>query len=315
MVKSLLNKFYYWSLPAAVCLGLLGFPAEAAAGGTAPEKENPDSLAVVRARWNTRRIQKGIVLKQFHFTDSSLFGSNQFISIVEIDAPRKRRRPGKSHEIRIAAREKLTPVSVFAREEGAGVALNGSFFALGKPYNSVDYLRIGGRELAPNERKGPDRLMHQLGAVAVQDGNLYILKADTSAAWESTVRAEDLLTSGPLLRIGGRDEPLREDSFYVTRHPRTAVGKTAGGKVLFIAVDGRSPQAGGMSLQELQQVFRWLGAADLLNLDGGGSTTLYIRPDLLKGVSQEDGVVNHPTDNRKFDHAGARSVANVLIVK
>ena len=44
---------------------------------------------------------------------------------------------------------------------------------------------------------------------------------------------------------------------------------------------------------------RW----ERLNLDGGGSSTMWTR---------HHGVVNHPSDNRKFDHAGERPVHNAL---
>ena len=53
---------------------------------------------------------------------------------------------------------------------------------------------------------------------------------------------------------------------------------------------------------------RWLGADYAINLDGGGSTTLYV-----EGAS-DNGVVNHPTDNRKFDNKGERKVANAILV-
>lgn len=310
------GKTILFYLPAALFLSLSSGPADLRAADILPQ-EDQDSLTVVGTRWNTVRLKKGISLKQYHFTDHSLFGSNQSVSIVEIDLPRKNRHSGKTPRIDIVAREKLTPVGVIAREEKALVAINGSFFALNKPYNSVDYLRVDGRELAPNEYKdGTQRLRHQLGAIAVQNGRLSILKADTSAVWETTVEAEDLLTSGPLLRIHGQDEPLRNDSFYIQRHPRTAVGITEEGKIWLITIDGRNAQAQGMSLEELQKMFRWLGASDLLNLDGGGSTTLYIRPDLGgKKVSHEEGIVNYPTDNHKFDHRGVRSVANAVIVR
>jgi exopolysaccharide biosynthesis protein len=52
---------------------------------------------------------------------------------------------------------------------------------------------------------------------------------------------------------------------------------------------------------------RWLKAIDAINLDGGGSTTLW--------VNNEIGVVNFPTDNKKWDHEGQRKVANVLLLK
>ncbi|RZK18814.1 MAG: hypothetical protein EOO86_09245 [Pedobacter sp.] len=53
------------------------------------------------------------------------------------------------------------------------------------------------------------------------------------------------------------------------------------------------------------------GSVDFVkvNFDGGGSTTLWINgmPD--------GGIINYPTDNKKWDHEGQRKVANVILVK
>lgn len=86
------------------------------------------------------------------------------------------------------------------------------------------------------------------------------------------------VAAGPVLLAGGVRRPfLRYDNQYAqTRAPRSAIGFSADGKRAWVvAVDGR--QAGvsvGMSLRELTDLFVVLGAADALNLDGGGSTTL-----------------------------------------
>jgi exopolysaccharide biosynthesis protein len=78
---------------------------------------------------------------------------------------------------------------------------------------------------------------------------------------------------------------------------------------LFITIDGRDDNAAGMNLFELRNFLRWMKACDAINLDGGGSTTLWIynQPD--------NGVVNYPSDNKVWDHLGERKVANVLLVK
>lgn len=88
-------------------------------------------------------------------------------------------------------------------------------------------------------------------------------------------------------------------SFVETRHPRTAVAKLKDGKFLMITADGRSEASGGIGLQDLAEYLLSLGAIDAMNLDGGGSTTMFL-----------DGkVVNHPSDKE-----GERKVSDVIIV-
>lgn len=65
---------------------------------------------------------------------------------------------------------------------------------------------------------------------------------------------------------------------FFSRHPRTGVGSTPDGRVLFVTVDGRQPgYSVGMTLERFAKLFKDLGATYALNLDGGGSTTLVIK--------------------------------------
>jgi hypothetical protein len=89
-----------------------------------------------------------------------------------------------------------------------------------------------------------------------------------------------------------------DGAFITARHPRTAVGYN-GSRIYLLAADGRQPgYSAGMSLPELAQAMLELGCTDALNLDGGGSTTLWARGAL----------VNRPSDGRE------RPVANALMV-
>ncbi|MEZ4458022.1 MAG: phosphodiester glycosidase family protein [Gemmatimonadales bacterium] len=91
-------------------------------------------------------------------------------------------------------------------------------------------------------------------------------------------------------------------NFGPVRHPRTAAGIAAGGRrLLLVVVDGRQqPYSDGMTLRELADLMRSLGASSAINLDGGGSTTMVAGLDSLR-------IVNRPSDA-----AGERPVANAL---
>jgi exopolysaccharide biosynthesis protein len=95
--------------------------------------------------------------------------------------------------------------------------------------------------------------------------------------------------------------------FYDKRHPRAAFGIDADGYAYLVVIDGRFPgKADGASIFETAYICHLLGMTDAINLDGGGSTTLW---------TEKTGVINYPCDNKKFDHEGERSVPNLIIVK
>jgi exopolysaccharide biosynthesis protein len=122
--------------------------------------------------------------------------------------------------------------------------------------------------------------------------------------WAINIEEPHVMGSGPLLMMDGKNAYLDESSFNTKRHPRSALA-TNGKKVFLITVDGRAPGvADGMTLPELTKIMHYAGAVNALNLDGGGSTTLYV-----KGI----GIVNHPSDNKQFDKEGERYVVNSLL--
>ena len=70
------------------------------------------------------------------------------------------------------------------------------------------------------------------------------------------------------------------------RHPRTAVGQLADGRVLMVVVDGRRPgYSVGMTNFELAQALVRLGAVSASALDGGGSSAMAFNGTLLSRPS------------------------------
>lgn len=73
---------------------------------------------------------------------------------------------------------------------------------------------------------------------------------------------------------------------------RTAVGVAdRGRRVLLLAVDGAAPYRTGLTIAEVAETLRGLGASDGFSLDGGGSSTLVARDPGAGAVS----VRNHPS--------------------
>jgi exopolysaccharide biosynthesis protein len=117
-------------------------------------------------------------------------------------------------------------------------------------------------------------------------------------------RAEDITNGVPQLIKNGKIEITWEQektnkAFVETRHPRTAAAKLKDGKFLMITVDGRSEASAGIGLEDLAKLLLEFGATDAMNLDGGGSTTMF-----LGGK-----VVNKPSDKE-----GERRVSDAILV-
>jgi exopolysaccharide biosynthesis protein len=262
-----------------------------------------DSLTVVEAKWITKRIAPGIKLKQHWFTNNSLFNSNQYINILEIKPKRK-----TQLDLGFEAKEKKR-TSEFGKEGNAIAALNGTFFDVANG-GSVDFIKSDGTVINENRaEKNGNRALHQKAALIFKNGKLSIAKWDGTEDWEKKLEGEDIMLSGPLLLINEQAEKLDSVGFNVTRHPRTAIARTSNNRILLITVDGRNENSAGMNLFELSKFLKWINSSDGINLDGGGSSALWVKGKKIEGV------VNHPSDNKKWDHEGERKVANVVLVK
>ncbi len=205
--------------------------------------------------------------------------------------------------------KKNTITSEFGKSTNSIAALNGTFFDIANG-GSVDYIKADGVVINENRLgKTGQRAGHQSSALVFNKGRLHIAKFNGNADWEQSLQGEDVMVSGPLLILDKREEKLDSNTFNKTRHPRTAVAVTKNNRILLLTVDGRNANSAGMSLFELTRLMRWLKADDAINLDGGGSTTLWVN-----GYGG-NGVVNYPTDNKKWDHEGERKVANVILLK
>lgn len=115
------------------------------------------------------------------------------------------------------------------------------------------------------------------------------------------------------LACGGRYLVLKDgkifdngtaDPFCTVHHPRTAFGVKKDGTMLFVVVDGRqSGYSDGATLLDLSVIFYRLGAVNAINLDGGGSTGLFLKDD----GTGDFVCANRPTETNPY-----RKVVNTL---
>lgn len=131
-------------------------------------------------------------------------------------------------------------------------------------------------------------------------GQSIILDYSIDKPWNSIKHA---LCGGPRLLANGKvsingEEEKFDNSIINGRHPRTAVAMTFSGDLLLIAVDGRKKDSPGMKLQELAEYLQRLGCMHAINLDGGGSTAMYLN----------GRIVNKPSDGSE------RRISNGILV-
>ena len=267
--------------------------------------QNADSISFVQADWNKTKVKHKVHFYQHHFNNKNLFNSNQNISYIEI------KKGCFAPKLQIGYdKQKLITTSNFGKQYNAIAAINGSFFDI-KNGGSVNYLRINNEVIDTNRIASQTRRGQRALAVVGIDkkGHLHVAKLSEQTNWEQGFSWPNMLASGPILQYNGNTEELNDEKFNTARHPRSAVGVKPNGNVILLTVDGRNANAQGADMWELQKIMRWLGCTSSMNLDGGGSTTLWI-----KGFS-DNGVVNYPSDNKKWDHFGERKVANVILVK
>ena len=126
--------------------------------------------------------------------------------------------------------------------------------------------------------------------------------ADTATGGADAVNA---VTGTPWLVRAGQVRSEADDAgcaaLCASTHPRTAVGLAGKGRwLLVVLAEGRRPPVTGVTLVQLSQLMHDLGAMDAINLDGGGSSTLW-----LQGRAVMARPANEPVE---------RAVANVVSI-
>ncbi len=258
---------------------------------------------ISRAAWKQEKIADGIVWKYCHFPE--LFGAKQSINVLEVDLNKS------AITIRVVQEDTLLlPVSTLGKRAGGIAAINGNFFHT-EEGGSVCFLKIDGKIIDTSRTDLTEMFfLDQLddAALVIDQNNQVNLLPEPASGWKSLTHLPTILSSGPLLLKEGAIVKSTRHSFNDSRYGRTGVGITANNHLLLITADGNTSGAAGMSIDQFATVFFAFSCRQAINLDGGGSSTMWISGKPYKGV------VNYPSDNKKFDHDGERSVANAVVI-
>lgn len=174
-------------------------------------------------------------------------------------------------------------VSDFAEKVGAQIAINANFFSKTESCG----VTAGEGRLWTTVYEGCP-----MTVAFFRDGSASIFRGRVrkDGALSPAVGLVAAVSGRPRLVEDGQVSPAIE-KFMTVRHPRTALGLRKDGTVVILVADGRREKARGFTGPEMSDIFIRDGVRDAINLDGGGSTTLYIQA--------EGGIQNQPSDGHQ----------------
>ncbi len=144
--------------------------------------------------------------------------------------------------------------------------------------------------------------------VIYKDGSFEIINESEVTADQLIAKgAVQTLSFGPALIENGTVSVDADDEVGRAKasNPRTAIGIKSDGTYLFVVSDGRTDESEGLSLLQLAEFMKKLGAKTAYNLDGGGSSTM-----VFKG-----SVVNTPTGGGIGNGSGSeRKVSDIVYI-
>ena len=145
---------------------------------------------------------------------------------------------------------------------------------------------------------GPKSILY-----ALLDKKVAKLQLNTTPEWKGV---KHIISGGPYLVKDGEvfvDMTAQKLQSIGGRNPRSAIGYTADNNVILVAVDGREGSSIGMTLMELANFMKSIGCVGAINLDGGGSTVMYVngkvvnKPQMKGGIPLSNAIILSKTED------------------
>ena len=236
--------------------------------------------------------------------------------------------------------KRLTPGQYYAQEGRPLVVINTAFFSF-KTNGNLDVVVKDGKMVAWNQpsHRSKDKESYvyttrsALGITPKRKADVAWVFTDTTQRWPYAFedgpvsaegpdsiptlaalhdphwerwKVETAVGGGPVLVHNGKIRVTNvEEGLFIhgerDMHPRSAIGYTGDGRIIVLAVQGRTPGvAVGVTLAQEARILLDLGCYEALNLDGGGSSCM-----LVNGKE-----TIHPSDK-----TGERPVPSVFLIK
>ncbi len=193
-------------------------------------------------------------------------------------------------------------ISEMAQDNDALVAMNASGVM-----TSIGYNPITGSAILDGKLYDKGRNINKGGGLIgfTKDNVLMLTKKTVKGAIaEGMDRAVEF---GPFLIVNGEPSKFTGNGGWGIAN-RSAIGQRQDGIVLLVAIDGRQSGSLGISMPELVKLFQKYKAYNAANLDGGGSSALYVKE---KPTDKEGKLVNNPVG---YGYDGERRLPNAWMV-
>lgn len=193
-----------------------------------------------------------------------------------------------------ASSERKRTASSFGNLVGAEAVINGDFF------NYSNYATTG-LSVGNGERWSDTADSTWSGFLAFGASRAGFSDASELVSTPESWMSEVVSGHAQIVKDGTPVTTYDCSGHFCQREPRSAAGMSANRRTLYLmVVDGRTTVSIGVTLAQLAALMHDVGAHDALNLDGGGSTTMWLA---------SEGVVNAPSGGTQ------RVVANHLAVQ
>ncbi|MBZ9688968.1 phosphodiester glycosidase family protein [Clostridium estertheticum] len=193
--------------------------------------------------------------------------------------------------------------SEIAKDNNAVAAINGGAFLdeaagalwAGTGANPTGIIMTGGKTVFNDIRSENEKT--EVVALT-KEGNLLVGLHSIKEMKQDGVT--EAVSFGPAMIVNGK-KMINKGDGGMGIAPRTAIAQRRDGTIILLVIDGRQVNSIGATLREVQDIlYDEYGAYNATNLDGGSSSTMFYK----------DEVINNPSDS-----LGERSIPSIIYVE
>lgn len=226
-----------------------------------------------REGWTTTQVSSGLKWHNFEGTDP-VTSCSQRVNVLEADLQ------NSSVKLKFVYSDTDKKVSEIAGEMGALAATNATY---GQGAPGIAYIRTEGslkRDIDLNVTSATWKYRAAVWYDGFSSFGFYNCHSKSGSETKDIYTADthlNLFSGSPLLMKDGSKVTVTGIGNADDIHPRTVLAVTRSGRLLLMTVDGRLVGAKGMTCSQLQNfLVRYFNPSDAINMDGGGSTAMFV---------------------------------------